>query len=82
MKPLLGKQVLAGAWDREDTLETFSLPSEKGATLSSSRCLPGQKALSTYQSLQQTFLRPFSYLLFIGKEPIFTEQTLANQPGP
>lgn len=32
MKPLLGKQVVAGAWGREDTLETSPLPSEKGDT--------------------------------------------------
>lgn len=80
-KALLGKEG-AGARGGEDTLETFSLSSEKGSLLSPSRPLLGQQVLNTYQSLEQTLLRPSSFLLFIGKGPIFAEQTFVNRPGP
>ena len=78
MKLLLGKQLVAGAWGKEDTLETSSLPSEKGATAVPSRPLPGQQAFNTHQSPQQTLLRPSRYLLIIGKDPILIEQTFAK----
>ena len=77
MKPLLGKQVVAGAWGREDTLKTSSLPSEKGATAVTLQASSGQQAFNTHQSPQQTLLRPSRYLLIMGKEPILIEQTFA-----